>query len=77
MTAIQFLRSPLGRVLRVVTGLGLIAFGAAHPSLVGIVLMMVGIVPVVTGCAGICLLDEFARGREHRFTPHRPREGQA
>jgi len=61
MPCITFLRSPLGRVLRVAIGLALIGYGTAHPSLAGLVLMIVGIVPAVTGAAGICLLEELVK----------------
>ena len=63
MRFVTFLKSMPGRALRVALGLGLIAYGATHPSLLGLVLMMVGIVPAVTGLAGICLIEEVIRSR--------------
>ncbi|OFW13427.1 MAG: hypothetical protein A3F70_11100 [Acidobacteria bacterium RIFCSPLOWO2_12_FULL_67_14] len=74
---IDFLRSTTGRIGRVAVGLALIAYGATHPSLVGLVLMMIGIVPAVTGLAGVCLLEEVVKGREARLLRRRPREGRA
>ena len=61
MTVIDFLRSPLGRVARVMIGIALIAYGTILASLVGLVLMMVGMVPAVTGLVDMCLLGERAR----------------
>jgi hypothetical protein len=78
MTIIDFLRSTQGRVFRVALGLALIAYGATHVSLTGLVLMMVGMVPAVTGIAGICLLEEIVKSRERRHvTPRQPRERRA
>ena len=71
MWVVRFLRSMPGRVLRVALGLWLIAYGTTHASLLGLVLMMVGIVPAVTGVAGICLLEELLKG----MSAHRPQAG--
>jgi len=57
MRAARFLRSTPGRLLGLGVGLSLIVYGGTHPSLAGLVLMMVGMVPLVTGFAGICLHD--------------------
>lgn len=78
MAFINFLRSTQGRVLRVAVGFALIAYGGTHVSLVGLVLMMVGMVPAVTGLAGICLLEEVVKTREtHHAARRHPREGRA
>jgi hypothetical protein len=62
----------------VALGVWLIAFGATHPSLFGLVLMMVGIVPAVTGFAGISLIEEVMKGRRAPGLPAgRPREHRA
>lgn len=75
MCSSKFLRSMPGRILRVVAGLSLIVYGGMHPSLPGLVLMMVGMVPAVTGLAGICLLDEIRqRPRAGDLPPGHPRE---
>ena len=58
MTVIDFLRSPLERVARVTVGFALIAYGSILASLVGLVLMMVGMVPAVTGLVDMCLIRE-------------------
>jgi hypothetical protein len=74
MSLITFLRSPLGRVLRVAVGIALIGYGTVHPSLAGLVLMLVGIVPAVTGAAGICLLEELMQALRGQ-RPHPPLGG--
>lgn len=75
MWVISFMRSTPGRVLRVAFGCWLIVYGATHASLLGLVLMMVGTVPLVTALAGICLIEEVVRGmRAHRAPASRPRE---
>jgi len=78
MAFIDFLRSTPGRVLRVVVGFALIAYGGTQGSLFGLILMMVGMVPTVTGVAAICLLEEIVKTREVRsVTRGHPREGRA
>jgi hypothetical protein len=76
MHVIDWLRSGTGRIARIIVGFALIYFGATHASLLGLVLMMVGMVPAVTGVAGICLFDEpsTARGRPPGHV--RPHEGR-
>lgn len=64
MAFVKFLRSTPGRVLRVFVGFVLIAYGATQVTLVGLILMMVGVIPTVTGLASLCLPDEVARTRE-------------
>ncbi len=77
MWSSKFLRSVPGRVLRVAAGLSLVVYGGMHPSLLGLVLMMVGMVPAVTGLAGICLLDEIRESRRAGDLPAgRPHEGR-
>jgi hypothetical protein len=72
------MRSVPGRLLRVALGLWLIGFGATHPSLFGLVLMMVGMVPAVTGFAGISLIEEVMKGwRARRLPAGRPSERRA
>jgi hypothetical protein len=67
MAVIEFLRSPLGRAVRVATGFALIAYGSTLESLVGLVLMMAGMVPAVTGLTDICLIAANSlRARQRR-----------
>jgi hypothetical protein len=61
MAFIKFMRSPVGRVTKVAIGGLLLWYGAGNDSLVGLVVMIIGLVPVVTGVTGVCLLDEIAR----------------
>ncbi|MET0213734.1 MAG: YgaP-like transmembrane domain [Vicinamibacterales bacterium] len=56
MTVIDFFGSPLGRVARLAVGFALIAYGSTLASLMGLVLMMVGMVPAVTGLVDMCLI---------------------
>lgn len=64
MAFVNFFRSTPGRVLRVAVGFALLAYGATQVTLTGLMLMMVGVVPTVTGLASLCLPDEVARTRE-------------
>ncbi len=68
MWLIQFMRSTPGRIVRVVFGVWLMLHGALSGTVFGLVLMMIGIVPAVTGIAGVCLADAFMRG--HRGARH-------
>jgi|SoiMethySBSTD1v2_1073268.scaffolds.fasta_scaffold291353_2 DUF2892 family protein len=57
MSVIAFLKSPLGRAIRVTIGFALIVYGSILArSLAGLVLMMVGMVPAVTGFVDMCLM---------------------
>ena len=58
MAVVTFFQSTRGRVVGVLAGIALVVYGAMQVSLVGLVLMMVGIVPSVMGLAGICLPEE-------------------
>ena len=79
MRVLTFMRSTAGRLVKVAVGVWLMVYGVTHASLFGLVLMMVGVVPLVTGAAGICLLDEFVKARQvqHRRPEPRPREHRA
>lgn len=78
MAVIPFLKSMPGRVLKVTIGLSLIAYGSQHASMWGLVSMMVGVVPSVTGFAGICLIEEFVTAMQtDRGQGRHPREHHA
>ena len=78
MWFVRFMKSMPGRALRVALGLSLIAYGGTHASLFGLVLMMAGMVPAVTGLAGISLIEEVIRSRPTSHLPvGRPREHRA
>jgi len=75
MWSTSFMRSIPGRVLRVAAGFWLIGYGATHPSLFGLVLMMVGMVPAVTGLAGISLCEDVLarrRGADRQSSDRNP-----
>jgi hypothetical protein len=74
MTLLSFLRSWRGRLLRIALGCALLFSGATMSSLPGVVLMMVGVVPIVMGLSGICVVEEILTMR-HRARPgSQPRE---
>lgn len=52
-----FMASATGRLLRVVAGLALIGWGwTMHEQTVGIVLIVVGFVPLLAGVFNVCLI---------------------
>ena len=52
-----FMASTTGRVLRIALGLALIAYGwSRQGTTAGIVLMVVGIVPILAGVFNVCLI---------------------
>lgn len=61
MKAVQLMNSRAGRVARVVAGLALIGAGAAIGGAGGLVLALVGVVPLVAGAAGACLAAPLIR----------------
>ena len=60
MWFLTFLRSGSGRVFRVVFGAALFWAGIVEGSMTGLLLMMIGLVPIVTGIANVCLIDDVA-----------------
>ena len=61
MAFIDFMDKPFGRLARIVAGAGLIVwgFGFSGASTVGLVLGIVGILPLAMGLWGHCLLELF------------------
>ncbi len=56
-TLINFMQSYLGRILRVILGFALIYFGlVAVGGTLGIVVAVVGLVPIAMGVLGPCLI---------------------
>ncbi len=53
----KFMASPLGRLIRIVAGIALIAVGlwVLNASVLGIVLAVVGVVPLVAGLFDFCV----------------------
>ena len=59
----RFINSPTGRVLRLVVGVALILWGYARlGTSAGIVLIVVGLVPLVAGAFNLCLISALLGG---------------
>ncbi|MFI5206961.1 MAG: DUF2892 domain-containing protein [Gemmatimonadales bacterium] len=59
----QFMNSPVGRIARVVVGLGLIAWGyTLRAESAGIALMVVGLVPLTAGTFNLCIISALLGG---------------
>jgi len=58
----QFVNSPAGRVTRIVVGLVLIGWGYAQPAGAGIVLIILGLVPLAAGVFNLCLISALLGG---------------
>jgi hypothetical protein len=59
----RFINSPAGRIARLGAGIGLIAWGyTQRGSGMGIVLMIVGLVPLVAGAFNLCLISALLGG---------------
>jgi hypothetical protein len=59
----RFINSPAGRIVRMIAGVGLIAWGyAQRGSGVGFALMLVGLVPLVAGALDWCLISALLGG---------------
>ena len=59
----QFINSPAGRVMRLVVGIGLIGYGFTHrTSQTGLVLMVVGLIPLLAGAFDLCLISGLLGG---------------
>ena len=56
MKFISWMNGTWGRLLRVVAGLALIVGGLVAGGTGGLILAVVGLLPVITGVAGICIL---------------------
>jgi Protein of unknown function (DUF2892) len=54
---VVFMASTAGRWVRIVAGVALIAWGwTMHQTTTGIILMVVGLVPLLTGVFNVCLI---------------------
>lgn len=53
--------SVASRVIRAAVGLTLLLWGQSHENFLGLLLMMLGLVPIVTAAADICLMAELRR----------------
>jgi hypothetical protein len=58
----QFVNSAAGRIARIVVGLGLIGWGYAQPMDSGIILMVLGLIPLAAGIFHLCLISALLGG---------------
>ncbi len=59
----QFVNSPAGRIARLVVGIGLIVWGYTQLNTgTGIVLIVIGLVPLVAGAFDLCLISALLGG---------------
>ncbi len=59
----RFINSPTGRVVRIVVGLGLLVWGyTLRANVTGIVLMVVGLVPLGAGSFDLCVISPLLGG---------------
>lgn len=55
MTLVRFMSTTYGRALRIALGIALVAFGYLAGGTAGVVIAVVGIVPVAAGALNVCL----------------------
>ena len=56
MTFVSFMRSPVGRILRIVLGVVIIGYGlSAVGGGTGMTIALVGVIPVLAGLFNFCL----------------------
>lgn len=59
----QFINTPIGRIVRILAGLGLIVWGyTQRADTVGIILILVGLVPLAAGIFNLCLISAMLGG---------------
>jgi hypothetical protein len=59
----QFMSSPAGRIVRVIAGLAIILWGyTARGTSLGIVLMIIGLVPLIAGAFDLCFFSALFGG---------------
>ena len=61
----QFVNSPIGRIARILAGLGLIFIGWGYTQqtgFAGIILIVVGLVPLAAGALNLCLISALLGG---------------
>lgn len=52
---ITFMQSGVGRVARSAIGVALIALGISQQGFAGSILVIIGLIPLIAGIAGVCL----------------------
>lgn len=75
MRIVRYLKSAPGRIARGLLGLALLWAGARSQTATGLFLLMLGLVPLCTAIANICLLEDvhaawIAYGRHRREHVH-------
>jgi hypothetical protein len=55
MSFVSFMRSAAGRGLRIVAGIALIAVGISIGGTAGVIVAVVGVVPLGAGASNVCL----------------------
>ncbi len=59
----QFINTATGRIARIVVGLGIIGWGYAQlPGTSGIILVVLGLVPLTAGAFHLCLISALLGG---------------
>jgi hypothetical protein len=58
----KFMASTLGRAVRIIAGIALIAIGLSMGNIGGIVLAVVGLVPLIAGIADVCIISALLFG---------------
>ena len=58
----KFMASTLGRVVRIIAGIALIAIGLSMGNIGGIVLAVVGLVPLIAGTVDVCIISALLFG---------------
>lgn len=71
MRIMQWLKTVPGRIARVLLGATLLWVGHREQTVNGLLLMMLGLVPLCTGFANICLMDDLATAIDVYWRPHR------
>ncbi|HET7481101.1 MAG TPA: DUF2892 domain-containing protein [Rubrobacteraceae bacterium] len=62
MAFARFMSEPTGRILRVVAGLALIVLGFLIGGTAGVLIVIVGLVPVAAGAFNYCLIGPLIGG---------------
>ena len=58
----KFMASTLGRAVRVMAGVALIVIGLSLGNIGGIVLAVVGLVPLIAGAVDVCIISALLFG---------------
>lgn len=70
MAFVTFMNGTAGRALRIVAGLALIVIGSAVvEGTAGLVVSLIGLVPLLAGAAGVCLIGPLVGDRHHGEVP--------